>query len=312
MSIKAEKVINKSSEEREELYKQIRGAAKYFHQKEGKMFTQKEASKTLQKKLDIKPNQANQLITELVEDKVDPVIQIKNSKGTFVGVTEYREFEGAYGYLDYHDIKGKRKKVVCAQCVQKTEKHSKPFYTTAKKPETKYKQLVDKIKKHYKKQHTKQPKRVKTGATLAAGTTIAGNRVATQNYVDNNAGGVPSGTIVMWSGGPSNIPSGWTLCDGNNGAPDLRNRFVTGAGDEYAVGDTGGEKEHRLTEAELPSHNHTYDKGNNNNQDTEEGGSVYSPHSNSGLTTDNTVSTGGDEPHENRPRFYAIAYIYKL
>jgi hypothetical protein len=51
---------------------------------------------------------------------------------------------------------------------------------------------------------------------------------------------IPSGAIVMWSGSIGSIPSGYYLCDGQNGTPDLRDRFVVGAGNTYAVGNTGG------------------------------------------------------------------------
>ena len=53
-------------------------------------------------------------------------------------------------------------------------------------------------------------------------------------------GGVPNGAIIMWSGTVATIPDGFSLCDGSNGTPDLRNRFVIGAGGTYAVGATGG------------------------------------------------------------------------
>lgn len=52
--------------------------------------------------------------------------------------------------------------------------------------------------------------------------------------------GVPNGAIIMWSGTVATIPDGFSLCDGSNGTPDLRNRFVVGAGSTYAVGATGG------------------------------------------------------------------------
>ena len=51
---------------------------------------------------------------------------------------------------------------------------------------------------------------------------------------------VPSGGIIMWSGSIGAIPTGYYLCDGQNGTPDLRDRFVVGAGNTYAVGNTGG------------------------------------------------------------------------
>ena len=68
---------------------------------------------------------------------------------------------------------------------------------------------------------------------------------------------IPVGGIILWSGSTSNIPTKWHLCDGTNGTPDLRDRFVVGAGSDYSVGDTGGEAEHTLTIGEMPRHNHT-------------------------------------------------------
>lgn len=81
--------------------------------------------------------------------------------------------------------------------------------------------------------------------------------------------GVPTGAILMWSGSADNIPDGWGLCDGSTyerldgkgiiTAPDLRDRFIVGAGNEYDVGDIGGEKSVILTESQMPEHRH--DKG---------------------------------------------------
>ena len=51
---------------------------------------------------------------------------------------------------------------------------------------------------------------------------------------------IPAGSIIMWSGSIGAIPTGYYLCDGQNGTPDLRDRFVVGAGNTYAVGNTGG------------------------------------------------------------------------
>jgi len=57
-------------------------------------------------------------------------------------------------------------------------------------------------------------------------------------------GSLPSGLIVMWSGLKANIPSGWVLCDGTGGTPDLRNRFIYGVGDGEEAGGTGGSETH--------------------------------------------------------------------
>lgn len=61
-----------------------------------------------------------------------------------------------------------------------------------------------------------------------------------------------TGMIMLWSGSTGTIPSGWALCDGSSGTPDLRDRFVVGAGNTYAVDATGGS-----ADATLPSHSHT-------------------------------------------------------
>jgi microcystin-dependent protein len=68
---------------------------------------------------------------------------------------------------------------------------------------------------------------------------------------------IPAGLISIWYGSIGSVPAGWYLCDGANGTPDLRDRFVIGAGSTYSVGSTGGSTSRTLTTSELPSHNHT-------------------------------------------------------
>lgn len=66
---------------------------------------------------------------------------------------------------------------------------------------------------------------------------------------------IPSGVILMWSGSTGTIPTGWLLCDGTNGTPNLRDRFVVGAGSSYSVGDTGGAV--TVTTGGIGGHTHT-------------------------------------------------------
>lgn len=147
--------------------------------------------------------------------------------------------------------------------------------------------------------------------------------------------GVPSGCILMWSGTSSDIPSGWTLCDGNNGAPNLTDRFIVGAGNNYSPGDFGGANNVVLTENQLPSHNHYFSAGTNttgshshsyikpygNDGDSDfqdihpekstsanTGSSGNHSHSVSG----NTNNAGSGDSHENRPPYFALCYIMKL
>ncbi len=121
------------------------------------------------------------------------------------------------------------------------------------------------------------------------------------------AGGIiPNGGIIMWSGSIANIPSGWALCDGTNGTPDLRDKFIVGAGSSYDVNDIGGEEFHTLTIPEMPSHTHQY--GFNMGSGGDEGGA----RSGNNNSVRDTGSTGGGQPHENRPPYFALAYIMRL
>lgn len=93
-----------------------------------------------------------------------------------------------------------------------------------------------------------------------------------------NYGPVPTGGIIMWSGSIASIPTGWALCNGGTYAktdgsgnvtvPDLRDRFIVGAGSTYAVAATGGATSNTptitvtneavaLTTNQMPSHTHT-------------------------------------------------------
>jgi microcystin-dependent protein len=68
---------------------------------------------------------------------------------------------------------------------------------------------------------------------------------------------IPAGLISMWSGSIGSIPSGWYLCDGSNGTPNLTDRFIIGAGSTYAVNGTGGAATVSLASTNLPAHTHT-------------------------------------------------------
>lgn len=66
---------------------------------------------------------------------------------------------------------------------------------------------------------------------------------------------LPAGAIIMWSGSIGSIPSGWRLCDGTGGTPDLRNKFVIGAGSTYAPSASGGTTS--LTTSSSGDHTHS-------------------------------------------------------
>jgi len=141
---------------------------------------------------------------------------------------------------------------------------------------------------------------------------------------------VPSGMILLWSGSVGSIPVGYYLCDGSNGTPDLRNRFLVGAGDAYAVNATGGS-----ADAIVVSHNHTAtsvstvtDPGHAHGYIAAAPGSYY-PNTNGGnpgaiSSTTNSASTGitvststtntaagTSGTGANLPPYYALCYIMK-
>ena len=128
--------------------------------------------------------------------------------------------------------------------------------------------------------------------------------------------GFPSGGIVIWSGAANAIPEGWALCDGTNGAPDLRDRFVLGAGAGYAVGATGGEATHTLTEAEMPKHTHIFSLNRSNGSVTPSsavGRYTYAESTAKYISTSrDTGSKGGGSAHNNMPPYYALCYIMKI
>lgn len=71
---------------------------------------------------------------------------------------------------------------------------------------------------------------------------------------------LPYGTIVLWSNSYDTIPDGWQLCDGTNGTPDLRDRFVVGAEGNYPPHVTGGATHHTLQANHMPLHDHRRDQ----------------------------------------------------
>lgn len=88
---------------------------------------------------------------------------------------------------------------------------------------------------------------------------VSGPVTATQAQLNSS---FPAGIIAMWSGSLIALPSGWALCDGTGGTPNLRDRFIVGAGSAYAVGALGGSLvtgaggTHTHTEASAGGHDH--------------------------------------------------------
>ena len=175
-------------------------------------------------------------------------------------------------------------------------------------------------------------------------------RIASVAYAMRSADGVPPGGILMWSGAVDAVPDGWALCDGQERTlpdgsvvtpPDLRDRFILGAGGAYAAAATGGSATVDLSHSHTVdahahtfnagSHTHSYSGQTSNPVGTKEdkaggGGDSYDDHKHnfSGTTSAETVSgttssasgigtdvgLTGSQPI--LPPYYALAFIMKL
>jgi len=143
---------------------------------------------------------------------------------------------------------------------------------------------------------------------------------------------IPAGGIFLWSGSIGSIPAGYVLCNGSNGTPDLRDRFVVGAGSTYSVDGTGGSANsivvshtHTATSTVTdPGHTHTTTINATNNQGSGPATSFWSNGSvqgsgtfttasqTTGVTVATTVASAGTSgTNANLPPYYALCYIMK-
>jgi microcystin-dependent protein len=155
---------------------------------------------------------------------------------------------------------------------------------------------------------------------------VSGNLKSFGTIKDKNGDIMPVGAIIAYGG--KELPLGWLICDGRSiiespiyselrtkltkdNVPDLRSRFIVGAGQgpglsKYALNAKDGEEKHKLTIEEMPAHSHTVTKVSYN-------GSSGNAHYTCQIQANKETSsvTGGNKPHNNLPPYYAVTYIIK-
>ncbi len=187
------------------------------------------------------------------------------------------------------------------------------------------------------------------GEPGSSGSTGSQGDKGQKGEVGSNIASVPSGGIIIWKGAANAIPSGWYLCDGNNGTPNLRGRFVVGYDNNdslFDVNDTGGSKDATLVSHSHTVNSHTHgagsysassagahthsfsahfsdtsldnDEGNRtiypnlSNSTTGSGGAhTHSVSGTSGSASPSTNSQGSSATNANLPPYYALIYIIK-
>jgi len=169
------------------------------------------------------------------------------------------------------------------------------------------------------------------------------NNIDTDGKIKENGHDLlPAGSIIMWSG--ATIPLGWKLCNGSNGTPDLRGKFIMGYGSHNettlkhdgsissvvvnpSIGATGGYDKVAIDTTQMPKHIHTMGSAGNHShpidgsyEEIDANGAGGNPGFTQGSThnTDyagvhtHTLNSNGDnQAHENRPPYYVLAFIMK-
>ena len=106
--------------------------------------------------------------------------------------------------------------------------------------------------------------------------------------------------IAIWRGAIIDIPANWQLCDGSNGTPDLRDKFIIGSQKTYEVGDTGGNANHTHGFT-TDGHKHSFKEGTQINS-----GFIIN------IESATTICTGTTDAANNAPPYYSLAFMMRM
>jgi hypothetical protein len=118
-------------------------------------------------------------------------------------------------------------------------------------------------------------------------------------YAQTGNIGVPIGGIIVWRGSVATVPTGWAVCDGQNGTPDLRGMFIRGSQAEDEA--DGGADEVTLPTGRVLPHTHSFDASYtipaHNHQLSVATSSQSTNHDHGMVNCSGTTSTNGVHEH---------------
>jgi len=182
--VDATEVIEQSEQEKQEVYSYVDDVAEYFIERDGELFEVDEAVQDVSDEFGVSQRVASQILRELYSDIVDPVIRVPRSGTSYVGVVEYVERDGWYGYIHYDDIDGKVRRGVCAKDVLEGVKDSEVGYAD-RDPSVGWDEIDEVFEEYYNDAYPDVDRtevNVEVGASLLSGTTVGGNTVSIDGH----------------------------------------------------------------------------------------------------------------------------------
>lgn len=239
-SFSPDELTSRAKQQQEETSTLAGEIVRWFIQEKhlGEMYQKENVIQRLSEYTSSPVDKARNGLQSVIGDIVDPVQQIVVDGDRYVGAIEYIEFEdsGAYGYIHFDDRLGKRKRVVCAKCVQEETLDENVVHATqgqgSSDIDATWDGLVNKVKAHYNRSHDSQPEEIYPGASLVSGTTIGGNTA----FHQGNEGSIDAGASdhSELSGiGPNDHHSE------NHGNEDHNANYITDPGVTSVNGQTG-------------------------------------------------------------------------
>jgi len=151
------------------------------YEEDGTLVSREDAVGAVAEECNISSDRARGAVRGLVSDILDPVQLVIQGGERYVGILDYTPFEseGGYGYVEYDDLRGECKNLVCGKCVEEYEYDSEPWRAVEGVGRhdvgVEWGPMLDHLTEHYVSEHTSPPEEVEVAASLVSGTTIAAN-----------------------------------------------------------------------------------------------------------------------------------------